>query len=397
MCFTKKIFILLSTALLSAPSVFGAATTNPNDKAADYNLALISLAGLMLILLFVIGMLANTLRNLGIVVRDKNREEKHGSSAAAKAILLLISLSIPAFHAFAGDAPAKAEKAVAPVSNYISGIPKDQFWAIMAVIALELVVIFMLAIYIRVLLRVLRPELSVAEKEAEAKKSWFWDKFNAAATIEREKDILLDHDYDGIQELDNSLPPWWKYGFYLTIVVAFIYLYRFHIAHTGPSSHEEFVAAMQKAEEDKAAYLAAAGNNVDENNVTQLTDPAEISAGKEIFVKTCAPCHLADGGGNVGPNLTDDYWLHGGGIKDVFKSIKYGWQDKGMKSWKDDFSPKQIQELASFVKSLKGTKPAVAKAPQGDLYIEATTAPKAGDSTNTKKADTTTKEKVAVK
>jgi cytochrome c oxidase cbb3-type subunit III len=395
---TKKIFFFLLTALLSVPSFVDAAANSSTDKSGDYNMVLISLVSLMLILLFIIGMLANTMRQLSVVVRDKNRTEKKEQPAVAKAVLLLLSLTIPALHAFAADAPAKADKVVAPVSNFINGIPKDQFYVIMAVIALELIVIFALVFYIKVFIRIInaKPELSPAEKAVVAKRSWFWDKFNAAASIEREKDILLDHNYDGIQELDNSLPPWWKYGFYLTIVVAVIYIYRFHISHDGPSSHEEFVAAMQKAEEDKTAYLAAAGNNVDENTVTLLTDATEIAAGKEIFLKTCAPCHLADGGGVVGPNLTDDYWLHGGGIKDVFKSIKYGWQDKGMKSWKDDFSPKQIQQLASFVKSLKGTKPAVAKAPQGDLYIEAGPAGNSADSTN-RKTDTTGKGKVVIK
>jgi len=231
------------------------------------------------------------------------------------------------------------------------------------------------------LLKVIRktPELESRAK-AIVKRSWFWDTFNKAASIEKEHDILLDHNYDGIQELDNSLPPWWKYGFYLTIVVACIYFYRFHISHDGMSQHEEYVAEMEKGEQDKAAYLAKSANNVDESSVTMLTDPGSITAGKELFEKNCAPCHLPDGGGVVGPNLTDDYWLHGGSIKDIFKSIKYGWQDKGMKSWKDDFSPKQIQELASFVKSLKGTHPATPKAPQGELYIESTPGAKPADS-----------------
>lgn len=257
--------------------------------------------------------------------------------------------------------------------------------------------IFALVFYIKMLLKVIsgKPELVKAAKTI-TERSWFWDNFNKAVPIEKEKDLLLDHNYDGIQELDNSLPPWWKYGFYLTIVVAVIYLYRYHVSHDGLSQAEEYTVEMQKGEEEKAAYLAHSANNVDENTVKLLTDPASIMAGHDIFVKTCAPCHVADGGGNVGPNLTDDYWLHGGGIKDVFKSIKYGWQDKGMKSWKDDFSPKQIEELASFVKSLKGTHPAVPKAPQGELYIEATQVGQGADSTRIK-VDSTKVGKVAIK
>ena len=150
-----------------------------------------------------------------------------------------------------------------------------------------------------------------------------------------------------------------------------IYLYRFHISHDGLSQLDEYTEEMQKGEEEKAEYLAKSANNVDENTVVLLTAASDIASGRETFVKTCAACHLADGGGTVGPNLTDNYWLHGGGIKDIFKSIKYGWQEKGMKSWKDDLSPKQIQEVASFIKSLHGTHPATPKAPQGEIYIEA--------------------------
>ena len=128
--------------------------------------------------------------------------------------------------------------------------------------------------------------------------------------------------------------------------------------------------AMQEAEEQRAVYLAKAKNNVDENTVTQLMDASDLDAGKKIFTTMCAACHAADGGGTVGPNLTDDYWLHGGGIKNVFKTITYGWPDKGMKSWKDDYSALQIQQIASYVLSLHGTKPATPKEPQGTLYKE---------------------------
>ena len=383
----KKISLVSAMALFLLPTIAFAATPTADDKGGSYNMVLLSLVGLMIILLFVIGVLAITLRQLSLVVRDKMRKDKKSSSNIVKAILLLIAFGIPAIHACAAD----AVKLTAPVSHSISGIAENDFYAIVTVLLLELIVIFALVINIRLLIRVIsaKPEVTPGVI-SEPEHNWFWDKFNAAATLENEKDILLDHNYDGIQELDNSLPPWWKYGFYLTIIVGCIYLYRYHISHDGPSPQEEFVAEMQQGEEDKAAYLAMAGNNVDENTVTQLKDPASIEAGKAIFVKTCAPCHLADGGGAVGPNLTDDYWLHGGSIKSIFKTIKYGWQDKGMKSWKDDFSAKQIQQLASFVKSLRGTKPAVPKLEQGELYIEASDAPadstaKKNDSTAVKK------------
>ena len=377
----NKISLVAAIITLFIPTLTMAATQSAEESSGNYNMALISLVCLMLVLLFVIGMLATTLRQLTMVIRDKMRKEKETKPTGIKSVLLLAAFSLSALSSFGAEVAAK------PATNMISGIPTNDFYAIFSVLVLEIAVIFALAIYIRLFLNILRRQPETAqEAEKIARKSWFWDKFNAAATIEQEKDILLDHDYDGIQELDNSLPPWWKYGFYLTIIVGVIYLYRFHVSHDGPSSKEEYVEAMQQAEEQKAAYLAKSANNVDESTVTLLTDPNEIAAGKEIFVKTCVACHLADGGGSVGPNLTDEYWLHGGSIKDIFKTIKYGWQDKGMKSWKDDFSPKQIQELASFVKSLKGTHPAVPKAPQGQLYIEATNggSGSGADSTNVK-------------
>ena len=389
----NKISIIIAAALLLFPTFLFAATPAPEVKSGNYNTVLISLVSLMLVLLFVIGMLAHTVSQLTHVVRDKIRKDKQATANVVKTILLMVVFSIPALHALAAGAT-DAVKSAAPVSHNISGIPENDFYALMTAIVIELIVIFALIIYIKVLFRIIsnKPELAKAAKPV-SEKSWFWDKFNAAVPIEKEQDLLLDHNYDGIQELDNSLPPWWKYGFYLTILVACIYLYRYHISNDGPSQKQEYLAEMKKGDEEKAAYLATAGNNVDENNVTLLTAPADIAAGKEIFVKTCAPCHLADGGGVVGPNLTDDYWLHGGGIKDIFKTIKYGWQDKGMKSWKDDFSAKQIQQIASFVKSLRGTKPAVPKAAQGELYIEASLTPATTDSTK-KPTDSTKAAKI---
>lgn len=389
----KISFLLLAAA---AKPVLGRAAeaTTPTDKSANYNATLLSLVGIIIILLFIIGVLAGTLKQLSFVVKDKNRGEKSAAANIVKTLLLLVGLTMTGVRAFAEDAPADpaaiALKELATqwkMPEAISGIGLIDFYIIVGIIFLELIVIFALVRYIQSMLRVLRdtPEMRM-QAQALARKSWFWDKLNAAASIEKEKDILLDHDYDGIKELDNSLPPWWKYGFYLTIVIGIIYLYRFHVSHDGPSSEEEYTAEMQKGEEEKAAYLAKSANNVNENNVVALTDASDIAQGKDMFQRTCAACHVADGGGNVGPNLTDEYWLHGGGIKNVFKSIKYGWQDKGMKSWKDDYSPRQIQQLASFILTLKGTHPAAPKAPQGELYIDSDKEAASGTTADTTKA-----------
>lgn len=368
MLFNKKISLLTVAALMLTACTLQAAETSSagND---GYNTTLISLVSLILILLFVIGVLASTLRQLTFVTREKNFKDKKEKTNVLKTQVLLFATTFSAIAATAADA---VEAAPAPAIQSIDGIPVEEFYVIISVIALELLVIGALMVFINVLLRIIRntPEMELKAQQI-AKKSWFWDNFNKAASLEKEHEVLLDHNYDGIQELDNSLPPWWKYGFYLTIIVAVIYIYRFHFSNDGMSQQEEYLAEMQQGEEDKAAYLAKSANNVDENTVVYLTDAASIAAGKEMYGKSCVACHLADGGGSVGPNFTDDYWIHGGSIKDIFKSLKYGWQEKGMKSWKDDYSPKQLQEIASFVKSLRGTKSATPKDAQGELYIEA--------------------------
>lgn len=370
--------LMISPVLLQAAD--GAANTAGKDGGEHFNAILVGLVSLVLVLLFAIGILGNVLRQLGIAYRDKMRAERSKVSIA-KGALLIIALMLPAAQLFAQDAAATDAPASAPVSRFISGIPKDQFYALMGILTLEMVVIISLVMLIRTMVRIMtaKPETASAAKQIVARVP-FWDRLNKSVAVEREQDIMLDHDYDGIRELDNSLPPWWKYGFYLTILVAVVYVWYYHAGGNGPSSYQEYMAEVKKGEAEKQAYLAGAANKVDENTV-KMGDAASIAAGQNIFQSTCAACHAKDGGGGVGPNLTDDYWLHGGSIQDVFKSIKYGWTDKGMKSWKDDFSPKQIADLASYVKSLKGSKPAAPKEKQGELYTEGGAPATSGDKT----------------
>jgi len=187
--------------------------------------------------------------------------------------------------------------------------------------------------------------------------------------LEQEADLLLDHDYDGIHELDNDLPPWWVWGFYITIGWAVLYTIFFFGTGSIPSSSDEYANEMIEEQAKVEAYLAATGGAVDESNVVLLTDAAALEAGKEIFAANCVACHLADGGGIVGPNLTDEYWIHGGSIVDVFSTIKYGVPAKGMIPWEDQLGPVAMQQVASYVLSLQGTTPANPKAPEGDKYV----------------------------
>lgn len=192
--------------------------------------------------------------------------------------------------------------------------------------------------------------------------------------VTKEQDILLDHDYDGIQELDNNLPPWWKWGFYITIIAAVIYMLAYHVTGTGKLQAEEYADELAVAAKQKEERMKNSAENITEENVTALVDAAEIAKGKDIYEKNCSACHMADGGGMVGPNLTDNYWLHGGGVKNIFKTITYGVPAKGMISWQAQLSPKQIQEVTSFIMTLHGTKPAAPKEPQGEEWKEDATA-----------------------
>jgi cytochrome c oxidase cbb3-type subunit 3 len=273
------------------------------------------------------------------------------------------------------------------------------------VIFLELGVIIVLLINIKFLLKAEKDKVLQTEEAIivpiEKKRpvlSW-WDRFNKLRPVSQEGELDLGHEYDGIRELNNRLPPWWLYGFYLTIVFAGIYLWRYHVTHSAPSSKKEFELAVASGEEQVQRYLKMKGDNVDENTVTLLTAAVDIEAGKAIFTNpaNCTPCHRADAGGVVGPNLTDDYWLYGGSIQDVFKTIKYG-TNKGMRAWKDDLSAKQIAQVASFVKSLHGTNPVNPKEKQGELYKDELTSKPAVDSLKSTGDSLKVKEsKVAVK
>jgi len=189
--------------------------------------------------------------------------------------------------------------------------------------------------------------------------------------VAAEADLLLDHDYDGIKELDNHLPPWWKNMFYATIVFAVIYGVLYHFTDTWALQEGEYQAELTVAEQEKIEYEKTQINGINENTVKLLTDAATLGDGKKIFTSSCAACHAADGGGGVGPNLTDPYWLHGNKPGEVFKTIKYGIAGKGMTAWQATLNPKQIQAVTSYVISLQGTKPANGKEPQGKLVADA--------------------------
>ncbi len=187
-------------------------------------------------------------------------------------------------------------------------------------------------------------------------------KLTKATPIEQESSVKLDHDFDGIQELNNPLPPWWTAGFVITVIVSVFYIF-YYTVQGKDSQYDEYNREMAKAKAQVDAYKKA-HNIVDANTVTVLTDQKALADGKEIFLKNCAACHVADGGGLVGPNLTDDAWIYGCDIKGIFKVINDG-TSKGMPPWKA-LGAANIQKVASYVLSLQGTKPAKPKAAEGE-------------------------------
>ncbi|MBK7211825.1 MAG: c-type cytochrome [Bacteroidales bacterium] len=183
--------------------------------------------------------------------------------------------------------------------------------------------------------------------------------------------FLGGHEYDGIRELDNKLPSWWVWLFIITVVFSAVYLLGYQVAGWWPSQKAEYEKEMAQLAEMKKS---APQNNVDVATMLPLADAASLDAGKETFKKICSTCHGMNGQGLVGPDMTDEYWIHGDSlnnkvtIQDLYKVVITGVLEKGMISYKDQLSPVQIQQVLSYIISLQGTKPAGAKAPQGRKY-----------------------------
>ncbi|WP_316851254.1 cbb3-type cytochrome c oxidase N-terminal domain-containing protein [Pedobacter agri] len=195
-----------------------------------------------------------------------------------------------------------------------------------------------------------------------------WTRLLSLRPIEEEKDLVIDHAYDGIKELNNPVPAWFNFLFFGTMIFAVTYLFYYHIGGYGDLQDKEYENEMAKAQIEKAAYLEKSANTIDENSVKFDNTPTVLADGKTVYNTNCVVCHGDKGQGIIGPNLTDEYWLHGGGVNNIFKTIKYGIPEKGMISWEKNLNPKQISAVANFILSLKGTNPAGGKAPQGEKY-----------------------------
>lgn len=371
---TKHMKTILSAALLmSGAALYGQAAAAPTASKGftiDTNTVLILFA---LFLLLPIWILSNT-----FVTAAKRYYSERTRSGTAKVMLPLGLLMI-----------SSSLWAQAPPAAPVVGLSASAMTILLiCVISAELLLILFFAGKTNQFIQWRERLGAEAQPQAEAGLwAWISRKWSSMNFKPLEEEAKLDtgHSYDGIRELDNVIPPWFTTAFVLTILFAGVYLYRYHIAKDAPLMIEEYEIAMAKANLEHDAYLKKQANNIDENNVAVLTG-AELEAGKKTFTTICAACHKADGGGMVGPNLTDDYWIHGGSLKDIFKTIKYGVPEKGMISWKEQLSPQQIAQVANYILTLHGTNPPDAKEKQGELYV-----PQAATATDTSmtKVDTT--------
>lgn len=322
-----------------------------------------ALLGLMLVLLLAIILMTNSILTFirSDIFKAKLRAKDEANGGKMLSVILLLGVLASMFFPSTSYGmttpdltdPAQAEYPWLLVEN------SDLYIMLGVNVILLVVVIYLKGLFNDFYHMVYaRKEKAVKQKQSKVTKV-----LTDAVPIEEESSILMDHEYDGIRELDNNLPPWWVWGFYLTIFVSIIYLLHYHVLGTGDLQEKEYNKSVATAQKEIDAYLKAAAMNVDESNVTLLTDEAGVSAGKSIFETNCTTCHKS-GEGDIGPNLTDNFWLYGNDIKDVFKTIKKGTAN-GMPEHESKLNPVQLQQVASYVLSLKYK---AGKEPQGKEY-----------------------------
>jgi len=362
----------LAVAMLIPAMGFCQEQTTKESSSYFSNVLFLTLLATIIILAVVIYAFSGVFKNIAdsdyLTPKYSNKKDDQSSATRNVTSVILLLLSLTMF---------SQEKVAAIVKvddGRIGGLDQFTFYFMATIILIELIVLALIIYQFNYLVKTVTA-VETTTKATKITESKIMMSLTDAVAIEEEDSIMLDHDYDGIKELDNNLPPWWKYGFYLTIVVAIVYLINYHVIGTGDLQGKEYEKEIAQAKLEVDEFMKTSANNVDENTVKLLTEATDIATGKDLYIVNCVACHGKGGEGTVGPNLTDDYWLHGASIQDLFKTLKYGWVEKGMKAWKEDLSPMQMAQIASFIKTLKGTNPPNPKSPQGDLYTEAGVAP----------------------
>ncbi len=311
----------------------------------------------LILLLITIIILSGTM--LRFIKSDYYKSKSNNSNL--KTLLLLIGFSI----AFSNTGNALTMLEHGEANETIPWL-KVENMDIYVLVFINLILVFVVFYLKRMMKVFFNIAMPVEEKEIEEPGEVI-KKVNQILTdvvpIEEEHTILLHHEYDGIKELDNNLPPWWVWMFYATIVFGVIYIFNYHILGTGDLQEAEYDKSMKQAELEKDAYRKANAMDITSENVTLLTERIDISTGKKLFSGECAVCHSDKGQGDTGPNLTDSTWIYGYDISEVFMSIQKG-RSGGMPAHESKFNPIEIQQLGSYVLSLPET---AGRDPEGEI------------------------------
>ncbi len=337
---------------LSLAAIFGMTAPTWAQSSGSMNNPYYLLTIVLFIILLIMALaLPKVIKTLADQVKKKNK---------GNLLLLLIGLGM-------GSAHAGTESIIGP--EVIQNIDVPAFLLILACFIL-IITFYTLFKTMNNLSMMLKSEEELALERAKPTLfNKLMSRLDDAKSVEEEGDIMLDHEYDGIRELDNNLPPWWIALFYITIIWSVVYLANIYIFDNIPGQEQEYAMEVKAAEKAMESYKATATDLIDENTVELLTSKSDLTVGAKLYTSLCAACHGANGEGLVGPNLTDEFWKHGGGVKNIFSSIKYGIPDKGMIAWKSQLKPAQIQKITSYIISLEGSNPAKAKAAEGDKWI----------------------------
>jgi cytochrome c oxidase cbb3-type subunit 3 len=340
----------------------------------DYEKNLTTFYVLLLVIgLLLISILVISKSTQALIKSDLFREkiiERKNSSSSNKGTLALIGFLFLGFgaNAMSTEIPANAVK-----ENLWLYVENSDLYTLLIIALILLGFLLHMVNMFYGVLKMIRPE---ATKETIAarislrkkKRASLAKMLTGAVAIEEEHKIDLGHDYDGIRELDNPMPPWWLAGFFISIVFAVVYMFHYHVLGTGDLQEAEYAKVMEIETAKVQEYLKAQAMDVDETNATLMTSNDDLMKGKALFINNCTVCHKEDGRGEAGPNLTDNYWIYGGDIKDIFKVIKKG-APNGMPEHQSKFNPIQIQQVASYVKTLDYVSPADGgKEVQGELY-----------------------------
>jgi len=256
--------------------------------------------------------------------------------------------------------------------NNIRIILESTSQPVIGVMEMLVILVFLMAVIVglqgyEIFLELKRMKNQMAEAKGivPVRKTTWFDLF-------RRKGLSMDkfvegHNYDGIQEYDNAPPAWFNWIFFVTIGIAFCYLMYYHVLKIGDLQVAEYEKQVKEAApilakvQERAIFLA---------DQPRLTDEASLAMGKAVFKTNCVTCHGQNAEGIAGPNLTDEYWLHGGHYNEIFKTIFNGVEQKGMPVWKKSLKPDDIRAVASYVYTLRGTNPPNPKAPQGDKMVD---------------------------